>query len=169
MNTTHEVTTTIAKGQPAYKGRKYLGQFYVGMGLGKVAHSSNICTWKRHSTGYRRLPVYQDADGTWWYAGNDRGGEQQTRGRTTVCEHCPTLVRDWMEEAACFGVMDTRFGDGDTSVIAEYCDACPVVLDCFEYGAAIHRENAGTIWGGLLFPKSDGGRRQAIINRRKEL
>ena len=147
-----------------YAGRKYVGAFWINSKKGGVAHGSDLCSSKRDTSKYRRLPVYEQ-DGIWyWY---DK--REDHYGQTQVCAVCPEPQEtNWMEQGACFGTEELGFANGDERVIAEYCDICPVRLECLEFGASLEREHAGSIWGGVLFPRNDTYRRALIDKKRKE-
>jgi hypothetical protein len=94
--------------------------------------------------------------------------------RVWWCEFCPTEIDEsWKERAACLDVSSSEdFGSElkleRQRLISEYCDPCPVTLECLEYGA-VDKHNWGMIFGGVYFVQDPSRRQKRIANKRKEL
>lgn len=170
LRTESQRRSTVSRGVAGVnKDRKYVGHYWMAARSGALAHANSFCQMRRRGSDYRRLPVFE-TEGTLFYY--EQGEVQDKAERVSLCEHCPPIdgtSMDWYTEGKCYGTEDLRFGNGDVSVIAEMCDHCPVVVECFEYGVLAYNENAGTIWGGFLIPRQVQGRLKKMEARRKEL
>lgn len=81
---------------------------------------------------------------------------------------------DWMRSAKCYDtwpaldMIDMDPGQSPQPYIEEYCDRCPVVLQCAQL-ALSDRQTVG-IWGGvhIPFPTKDAKRRRAAFRALRE-
>lgn len=157
--------------------RKALGLVWCAPGImgggAGTAHTSSLCS-RLDVAVADRVPAYEE-DGVTYVAG-------ERTVRVNLCTQCPpNLDQGWREEAQCRDTLDNRaFSTSLTwrdksdlsphdEFIAEYCDRCPVIQDCLEYGAGNHASNVGAVWGGVYFLKNKEKRVKAIEKKRKEL
>ena len=73
------------------------------------------------------------------------------------------LSSDWMADARCHDTWPAldmiTIGSGyePEPIIEEYCDHCPVVVQCGQLALATWGETMG-IWGGVYIPGTNGSR-----------
>ncbi len=134
-------------------GREYVDSGYIASTKSRspVVHSSLQCPGPHDGATMRRVPVVrQDGVLTIVAQGIERTVEW--------CDRCPVdLDWDWQEAGACYN-SDVDFFPEDSGrvrkeLIANYCDPCPVIRECLEFGVA----SSGTtgIWGGITFTTRD--------------
>lgn len=156
--------TRIERGVPY--NRKHLGQYWTVPG-GTFGHSTLWCKTSRKDEMVR-FPYYEE-DGQVYVVQDDHTFQAE------VCPRCPTLPTDesWRDRAACHGTVDERFFSEEKTeragVIADYCDQCPVALDCLDYATVADNENIGGVFGGLFFVRDTTKRRSNIADQRERL
>jgi hypothetical protein len=93
----------------------------------------------------------------------ERGGKLIANYRASLaqvhwCDRCPEELRwKWQDDAACYATYPPvdmiDMGQGNTGraqkLIEEYCDVCPVQMECAEFALARPDETIG-IWGGMF-------------------
>ena len=124
---------------------------------GNLGHSTLRCPSSHDSTTMLRVPLFKE-DGVLKIS--FEGAEHIT----SLCEKCPEdLFTDFMVDGACVGTdkdMLTPVEDEQTKLIAEFCNVCPVVVECLEYGANNY-DNIG-IWGGVYLSPIKAVREAAL-------
>jgi hypothetical protein len=85
-------------------------------------------------------------------------------GQVRWCERCPDELKwDWHSEAACYATypavdmvdMGTGQHHRAAGLIEEYCNKCPVMLECAEFALSRADETVG-VWGGVHVPQHRG-------------
>ncbi len=148
-------TTKVGLGAIA-TNRIQKGMVYV-TSAGNIGHTTLRCPSPYDSTTMLHVPLFE-IDGELKIS--FEGGEYVT----PLCERCPTdLPTDFMNDGACVGTdkdMLTPVKDEQTDLIAEFCNVCPVVVECLEYGAN-NIDNIG-IWGGVYLSPVKAAREAAL-------
>lgn len=118
--------------------------------LADVIHSSLTCSSPQDAQALFQVSLYEQ-DGQLF----------ATHGAVTTkvkwCTLCPEAQEwDWQEDAKCGGLApEVNFFKPDRTnrrnLIENYCNKCPVILECLEFGAT----GPSGIWGGLSFKEND--------------
>lgn len=127
--------------------------------LARVVHTSLACPLV-DPVHVEAVPLYEEEGELFvTYRG--------TAGQVTPCTRCPDLDFSWVSDAACQGaVMPFDNAEDGADFIAQYCEECPVVLECLSAGEAQYPSSAGAVWGGVFFTTSEKKRKTAIEHRR---
>lgn len=177
LRTPSDQVSSIGRGQ-YNPGIKYLGLYYItatssgGSGKsGRHAHSTAQCKFHLTSKEYQRIPVFEkDGEAFWVDRASKRHNDPTVK--VEICTNCPPyLDSKWREQGACWNIPDPRAFETNKpkryrGFIEDYCKNCPVVVDCFEYGA--NTRNTG-VWGGVFLPVDDKRKDRTIEERREEL
>lgn len=158
------VATALGTGIP--NNRKALGRMWVSSRRGNL-HTNNQCHSPRSGReGMKLVPVFEE-EGEIRYILND----VEYAGK--LCENCPDYLDEtWKKMAACQDTAEDFLTTKPTvreRLIEDYCNQCPVALECLEYGES-NTENYGAIWGGLYFQTTfinDRSLREEQINQRR--
>ena len=132
--------------------------------LGNVVHTSMACTQLR---GHIEAVVVARLDrrgknivATW----------RQCTRQVDECKSCPSDFEwEWQDDAKCNGTwpaidmltFPTGRSDLPRKLIAEYCEPCPVRVECACFALNDTSGLVG-IWGGVLVPPTNRDRPQAI-------
>ncbi len=144
--------SAIATGHDS--GREYVNIGYItghydgkAWRLSGTVHSSLRCRWPHNPTDLNEVPVFIE-DGI--LTVTSQGHERQVEW----CDRCPPdLEWDWQEQGTCYNGTADFFVENHwerQKVIDTYCNQCPVISECLEFGAT-HIEDGTGIWGGLSF------------------
>lgn len=166
------VATKVGTGIPV--DRKALGLLWVPQGKkgqSRLMHMNSRCKSIRGvgRDSLRRVPAYEE-EGKAYYEIENR----KLRGE--VCTNCPDFGDEsWKNRGLCVDTGHDFLSDKPTErakLIEKYCNQCPVVLECLEYGAS-DNDNCGAIWGGLYFTvnflNSTRTRDEAVNKRKGEI
>ncbi len=124
---------------------------------GNIGHTTLRCPSSHDSTTMLHVPLFEE------------GGELKImfdggEYATLLCEKCPEdLSTDFMDDGACRGTTEdmlTSVDEEQDRLIAQFCNVCPVVVQCLEYGAN-NIDNIG-IWGGIYLSPVKAVREAAL-------
>lgn len=139
-------------------GREYVNMGYItghydgkAWRLSGTVHSSLRCPWPHNPTDLNEVPVFiQDGELLVTSRGHERTVEW--------CDRCPVdLDWDWQEQGTCYnGNVDffVEHSKHRKKIIEDYCNQCPVISECLEFGIS-HLEGGTGIWGGISFTTRD--------------
>lgn len=131
---------------------------------GQTIHTNALC--HKVTDEYKRAAVCE-RDGQLYIV------VDESMHQAYLCKKCPPRLGDdtWKERAACIGkdMYGGELSAPEREKLLEICANCPVVRECFLYGAATPELNGGFVWGGIYFPTWRRNVKAAIEKRKVEL
>lgn len=150
-------------------GRTHVGKAWMTGGhdrsnyyqLTGTIHSSLTCSSPRDIQKMFQVSIYTQDDKLYATIG-------ETSTEAMWCPQCPAeLEWKWQDNAQCRGTSDiVDFFDEDytkhEAMIEDFCNYCPVISDCLEFGGAMHPGRIAGVWGGISFITTDSVKQREV-------